>query len=473
MDPICKDLDNIQLEPKKEKEKDKKKEIKKGKKLLPNEKNKEIKKDTQLLLPEECDELSRIPNINPLTGKPLNPNIKNGAYSYFVKECKKIIKDFEKYETPTRGTVEEIEELTEKERKKIMRLQLKTALKKALVPILHSKDSFDNRMHFTKVVRKYLSNIQSCITSSKNNPTKISLNEKTTKGIQEKIIFDKRIGSESVYGTAYLNMGKGLARLLKFSIKIMSTRFSGEVDLLKKMSSLVENGITPNMPITYSTLICDNPNDPSLLNNPNANKLIKEGKYYVVLNELANGDLHHFFKYKYKYQDYESIILQIIFSLRAFHNLGVVHNDTHLGNFLWHKITPGGFWQYQYKDTIIYVPNTGYLLVLWDPGLASKELNVIQRNKDTIKTLSLIDSIPFREYYINKKMKGIPNSIPIKNLIHGLTKDRSKNKDAIIELLLNQLKLKPVEWEYICYKDDLTNTLPANSKVINPIPYPL
>jgi predicted unusual protein kinase regulating ubiquinone biosynthesis (AarF/ABC1/UbiB family) len=41
--------------------------------------------------------------------------------------------------------------------------------------------------------------------------------------------------------------------------------------------------------------------------------------------------------------------------------MGFYHNDLHLGNFLIHKVKPGGFWHYKISDIDIYVKNMGYL----------------------------------------------------------------------------------------------------------------
>ncbi len=162
--------------------------------------------------------------------------------------------------------------------------------------------------------------------------------------------------------------------------------------------------------------------------------------------------------------------MQLIFSLRAFHNLGYVHNDAHLGNYLYHKITPGGFWQYQYKNTVIYVPNTGYLMVLWDPGLANKESAVLPRRIDYDRTLRLIQSIPSSKFYQDKNMIGIPNATLVSEIVYA---NHSTDKDIIVKKIIDLLREKKPLFKHIYYKDAKTSTLPPNSKIINNKPYPL
>jgi hypothetical protein len=54
------------------------------------------------------------------------------------------------------------------------------------------------------------------------------------------------------------------------------------------------------------------------------------------------------------------------------HSLGIRHNDTHYGNFLYHKIKPGGYIKYTIKNETFYVENLGYLWVIWDFGISTQ-----------------------------------------------------------------------------------------------------
>ena len=46
------------------------------------------------------------------------------------------------------------------------------------------------------------------------------------------------------------------------------------------------------------------------------------------------------------------------------------HNDLHWGNVLVFEVRPGGCWEYKIDDTRYYVPNLGFVFVLWDFGRA-------------------------------------------------------------------------------------------------------
>jgi len=355
------------------------------------------------------------------------------------------------------------------------RAHLRDVLRKNLKPLIDRTETIESRIQFAKVIRNYLKNIQTCIHSSIDHPNRVALFEKKEKIVKERIFFDKQIGSASVYGTAYLNTGKGIARLLKFSAKVMAVKFKHEVDILKKMSALVEKKISPNMPVVYTSVLCYKPKDETLKANPAANILIRKGNYYVVLNEIANGDTHDFFQTKHIDNVYESTLTQMMFSLRAFHNLGYAHNDAHLGNFLWHKITPGGFWQYQYNDTTIYVPNTGYLMVLWDPGMATIPPAASKNsamNDDYWRVYKLIRSIDTRKKYIKQKM--VPVSSPVINPFEWIVDDMhatAPDRNYMIEEFI--LLLKGGTFKHLYYKTNTKNTLPPNAVLINKTPYPL
>jgi len=185
-------------------------------------------------------------------------------------------------------------------------------------------------------------------------------------GYKHPIVFDKRIGSESGAAVAYkAHTEEGP---IYFSAKIMMEENDNrnEIEILKKLTELALTGNYPNFPLMYTVLTCN-----SVCVTSGCPAILKD-KYIVVLNELADGDTQWWFTKKYTDKVYKSVILQMIYTINAFHNVGYVHNDMHLGNFLVHKIKPGGFFTYTINNVKINVPNCGYLLVIWDFGQSSK-----------------------------------------------------------------------------------------------------
>lgn len=334
---------------------------------------------------KDCNAWKKNPTRNPVTGRKLRTDTKTGIYQQLVKLCG----------SKTTSATKDIE---------AMRTKLAQAIHKAIGPLLKKGDTTEARLRFAKVMQRYTANLQPCIQEQNNKLWLLNKKKETL------VYFDKQIGSKSVYGMAYMNMGKGLAKLLKFSCKLMSAgkkAHKQEVEILKLMSSVAERGESPNMPITYLAMKCT-----KACVHPGCPPVTQTGGYYVVINELASCDIQTWFQKKHDRSAYESIIMQLFLSIYTFHKLGFGHNDCHLGNFLIHEITPGGCWRYQVDGQNIYVPNKGYLLVMWDPGLATKLLDF---RVDYRRPLHLMSKIASIQKYIDMKMIPPPDDV-----IHGV-----------------------------------------------------
>jgi len=98
--------------------------------------------------------------------------------------------------------------------------------------------------------------------------------------------------------------------------------------------------------------------------------LQKNSKYHLNLNEIASGDMRMFMNDKANMQSNKSTnaLAQIFLSILSLHNLGYYHNDAHTGNFLYHRIKPGGYIKHTVYGENLYLENMGYLWVIWDFG---------------------------------------------------------------------------------------------------------
>lgn len=379
-----------------------------------------------------CDLWRNNPDIDPVTQRKLNKAAKNGIYSQLVSLCAadKHIKKTQKISVPVNKEAVTAEIKVDDKDIDIARNKLIAAIHKKIAPILHKSDTLKARIEFKNIITNYLDDIKPCINEYQD---KLYLFKGDKKNAQPVVYFNKRIGTESAYGEAFLNMGRGFAKLLKFSCKIMAvnTDHTLETKLLEKMSALAENGRTPNMPITYKILKCKSPC--KLDNCPGPSK---NSSYYVIINELADSDLETWFKRKHTTSQYESIFMQLMFAIFSFHTIDHLHNDAHLGNFLIHKIKPGGYWRYQFNDENIYVPNCGYLLVMWDPGRASK-YNFRTANEDYTYPFGLISEIDTINRYREIGLKSIPDKLskymltPMINIFY----DEQSERDAIWKII--------------------------------------
>lgn len=387
----------------------------------------------------DCMTWNKDRSKNPLTGRKIDSNAKKGVYAQLMKLCNNPIPD-----RKTTNSIKinshgnsRVNKNLDNDRNKLI-----DAVKKAIKPILHKGDTTEARIQFANIMNKYIKDLKPCLEEKQG---KLYLYDKHRNPV---IFFDKQIGSESNYGVAYMNMGKGFGKLLKFSCKIMASNVpehKQEIEILKKMSNLVTMKISPNMPVIYNSMKCNKKCESDICPSN-----VKQNGYYIVLNELANSDIQNWFKQSYKQEVYESIIMQLMFSIYSFHCLGYSHNDCHLGNFLIHHIKPGGCWRYKVGKHDVYVPNHGYQLVLWDPGFA-RNIKYFHFSDDYYRAFVLIYNIMDYKKYIDMKLKPLPKElvdtglIPLLNTISMSRKpEGGAMEDVIIRLKTNVIKLNSI-----------------------------
>ena len=295
-----------------------------------------------------CDAWRANPTVNPRTGRRIDPRAKNGIYAKLVAEC---------------GAAAANAAAVNKRPTNANRARLAAALKTTIGPLLNKGRSLAARLRYDAIVTRYLQRLDPCLRADAKNLYLVRDDG------QPAVRFDRRIGSKSVYGIAYLNMGRGFGRLLRFATKIMHDTPANrkEVGLLRRMTDLVRAGAFPNLPIMHADLTCTT----KCAANACPELVRGEDRYLVVVSELADrGDLQTWLRARHDPVTYASAIVQMMLAVHAFHGLGHAHRDCHLGNFLVHAVTPGGYWRYRVAGTDVYVPNAGVQVVLWDPGMA-------------------------------------------------------------------------------------------------------
>lgn len=381
---------------------------------------------------EQCDALIHFPDENITSRK---KHALNGLYKKLLKECNELYKT---------------------------KQSIQTAVMESVKFTLGKVDDIDTRMHNLKVMKIYLSLISPCIVQSNLTPLVLALVKKDKGRFSDVIYFNKQIGTESAFGVAYLNTGVDEGSKLVFSAKITTDDQKVEVALLEKMSQSVQKHETPNFPIIYKILHCKDVKEDKKEKDRDItgiNDIIKYNKYYVILNELATGDLNYFIEEKTDTTSiqYESVFFQALLSLRAFHiHTKYIHDDAHGGNFLIHAIKKGGYWHYKYRNTNIYVPNAGYLVVLWDPGLAKK---IVPRT----------EYLPYADYY---RFYGFIKHVMNKGF--DFPQQLYDHIKLLIAYVVNNLNDENAIMKYLEKKPKFKNilfTLPEKSHIINNKPY--
>ena len=362
-----------------------------------------------------------------------------------------------------------------------------------------------DRINYYLLIRNYIKKIKNKYKNNCLRVYKYNTENKPIYRIGNRLILTKQIGTQSAYGVVYTCyyrpsniINKSLGKFNKFAVKIVEDNKNNrlEIDILNKLTKFAVYLECPHFPILYGTIKCDNINSKnksnydsensnnSLLNHKNnANyPAFAYTKKLYMFSELANGDFKNYIEMNYNNDDIMlNAIAQIFISLMFFHKkIKAYHCDSHSGNFLYHKIKPGGYIHYNIHGVDYYLKNIGYLWIIWDFGLITPFveydlqpnkillLNITydykiimhflcNRNNETnIDLYGLISNKYLFSDYINKLINNINNNIILKY----------KNIKNIKDIHLLEKSLLKIMCKFI---PTFTNTKPIN--VINKKPY--
>jgi hypothetical protein len=428
-----------------------------------------------------CDIWLKNKTINPITLRKIKEN--GAVYKELEKKCslnplnqiKEIKTSSDKSFKTARTSFSKSEnsEIKKKEAvKKIHKLFL-PYVKRTTVNII-------DRINYYTIMKKYLLSIK----ETKNCVRLYNIDEKTKKPIYRigrNIILDKQIGSDSAYGIVFLShfktnikYGTKFDKLNKFAVKItnQSKDNKNEIKILEKLTKLVIDFKCPHFPISYGSVRCNNSRVKS--NNSDEYSIVKDKhkvkklfptlinknkSLLIQLNELAFGDLDNYLLNKQNI-DKLNTISQVLLSIMFFHYYtNTYHCDTHTGNFLFHKIKPGGYFHYNIYGKDYYLENQGYLWVIWDFGLVQSfaENDNIKINYDYSYTLNALN------YYIDKF------TIDEYNIIKLLIKTIINKYNNVYDYKL----LKNIDKEILNFliKNVSSFTTIKPSNIINKTPY--
>jgi hypothetical protein len=320
----------------------------------------------------------------------------------------------------------------------------------------------DDRIRIYKIYVKYLSKfkVKQCLNIHKSGDNV----EYSLADSEIKII--RKIGTESNYGAIYVSKGTNTGELFRFASKIMAQSKDNkkELAILNKLSDIVINKKNPHFPLMYKNFSCD-----ALSKDADLPKFAMNKRYFINLNELANGDLKMFIHKEYdNHKVVSNALAQIFIAILTFHNIGYTHDDTHWGNFLYHKINPGGYIKYNINGTDVYVENLGYLWVIWDFSEATEHdnLNIFVTLEDYMKVM----------YAFNNQMHEgwVPNDLRVSTETRQLvTKISNICKEIIKPKVGKRIAGKSFDiilFDLIIHNTNLFITekdLPAGAKIIN------
>jgi hypothetical protein len=299
------------------------------------------------------------------------------------------------------------------------------------------------------------------------------------------------------YGSIHFAKINGLDVVLKFSLcdDIQSNNYKfyrqsneKESDILNKITKFVVNGINPNLPIIYKTMKL---------------KLQKKGIKYFSNTYVST--LNKFFgilKYNYKnckikenipsfncsiVEVYKGDIWDYMFNelldinsnlfpklLSGFENIIIsilsywsvtkcIHNDSHIGNFLYKTDNTFNYHYYNICGEDFYIKNQGYTWTLWDyansipftienylknGNIEDNPYNDILKNDDIIKSLILYNMFFYHSSKIN-------NICSVYNILHKKTIEIEKANIISLFIDNNYNKLFAINNNDISLNDEI------------------
>ena len=296
--------------------------------------------------------------------------------------------------------------------------------------------------------------------------------------INDTIFLTKKFGSISKYGYIYITAIRKEIGKYPIASKIM---INNSVNLfeantnLKITDKIVKTMCSRHFILTYKVIMCDK------ITNKNLPDIVVNKKYYVLLNELARGDLKQLCSNKLFLKNDNilyNVFIQIILSISTFHHLGYVHGDCHWGNFLYqinYGINKNSYHHYNIYGNSYYLKSCEYTMFIYDFGFAKK---LISSNISTIEA----DYVRLINAFKNKNIEpkswiSVDNNLPsdsvgffvklFKNAIYENTLPKNNNamflenltNNTIIPILLN------------APNNIFVNKLPPKATIINKKPY--
>jgi hypothetical protein len=422
---------------------------------------------------------------NPETKRYVKRDSKKGIEILFKNKDKEILKSFElvkgniikkcpenKIRNPK--TLRCVNKKVNKKSNSLSRkINAINKIKKAFSPFVKrvSADIY-TRVRYLMMIRRELKKVleegKGCLKIYKENP------DGTFKYcIGSHIILNKRIGTPSAFGEAYLSEFREKSKkLLTFVSKISkydNEKTSKELEILELLTNKVRIGKCPHFPITYGYVSCDKLYESdNFLNYPVIIKKNLKNKILTLFNELANGDFNSFIK-TYQYYDvniFLNSLVQIYLSIISFYyHTDMIHNDCHCGNFLYHKIKKGGYFHYKIFDEDYYLENIGFLWVIWDFEFARKIKNEITYN----------DKICYNDFQRFVKcflfnIAKVTNMDDLFQIIHNFLRNYiyKQQTNFTYQNLMNFI-IGLIQY----FKDNqwLLTKIPSGSKIINKEPY--
>ena len=358
------------------------------------------------------------------------------------------------------------------------------------------KYNLDKRIFYYKHITNKLKDI-----NNKQCLKEYAINSKKNEdvhgyNIDDTVFLTKKFGSISKYGYIYIASIKNEFGKYPIASKIMINNrvnlFEAQINL-KITDKVIKNMISRHFILTYKVIICDK------MSNKNLPDIVLNKKYYVLLNELARGDLKQLCNSKMFLKNNSAlynVFIQIMLSISTFHHLGFIHGDCHWGNFLYHinyNVVKNSYHHYIIYGKNYYLKSCEYTMYIYDFGFAEKiksvKMSLIDsdyrrlinafRNKkiEPRSWISVDNNLPSDEVgeYVKTFRKAIDNNRRSGRSSGSSDSSSSDSSDSIYKnnsIYLEKLTINTILPTLLKAPEKIFVTkLPANASVINKKPY--
>ena len=184
----------------------------------------------------------------------------------------------------------------------------------------------------------------------------------------------------------------------------------------------------PNFPLVSSYEICDVCSISKTYNQKDWKSQVVDQNCIVLFSELADGDLQGIVETLKKDEgSIASMVSQVLMALLVLEQEGIVHNDLHFGNLLYHNQDV----DLTYLDDQITIPSKGKVWTLWDFGMMVKKGESDPGNRG---------HTPINTFETDWKMTFLPKlvekfgSSPFVQRVNEITKISDSIWDVIIKI---------------------------------------
>lgn len=264
---------------------------------------------------------------------------------------------------------------------------------------------------------------------------------------------------------------------VKYATKLMPSAVKeniNEVRVNKFVTEVVNQKMSKHFLTTHQVCIVDHPD---LLDKPD-----KKKKHFMVVNELAQGDLKALIAGPLLQASVLfNICVQSLLSIMTLHSYGFIHNDCHYGNFLFKvddDVPDDGYYQYVIYGTDYYLKACKYNMMIYDFGLTIKnDDSGLCHNLGIEDYRRVLPSFMLHDVVVNAEKEAFgliestdktlrPLSTFCKSLYIKLFRDiktdaQKKQTIPVAQYVVSELLSAPG------MKDVFTDSLPEGGRVIN------